>query len=253
MRVLVVSDIHSNWEAWQAVWQAAQAEAPEAVWCMGDLTGYGPDPALCLENIRTLPGLQMVMGNHDRVVAKLESPVGFNPHAIIAAYKNLAKLNDEQTAWLAGLPRTLTTRPDILLCHGSPVDPDEYLLTPQVTGQSFHFMHQERIALALFGHTHLPAFYEWSPADGLVADPDPLTGHWFNLVLDGQHHYLVNPGSVGQPRDGNPHAAFGILELEDKKGCISFHRVPYELKACQEKMRREKFPEILINRLAIGY
>jgi predicted phosphodiesterase len=251
--VLVVSDIHSNWEAWQAVWKAAQADAPDEVWCLGDLTGYGPDPDRCLDHVRNLPRLKMVMGNHDRVVAKVESPVGFNPHAIIAAYRNLARLKEDQTAWLAGLPGTLQPRPDILLCHGSPVDPDEYLLTPQVTEPSFQFMYEQGVKLALFGHTHLPAFYEYSPEEGLIADPDPMTGHWFNLMLDGRHYYLVNPGSVGQPRDGNPQAAFCLLDLEEKKGCISFHRVPYEIQACQEKMRREKFPDILINRLAIGY
>ncbi|NLI75068.1 MAG: hypothetical protein GX442_01345 [Candidatus Riflebacteria bacterium] len=253
MKVLVVSDIHSNWEAWQAVQAATQGETFDEIWCLGDLTGYGPDPALCVEQFRGFPNLRAIMGNHDRVVAKVESPVGFNPHAIVAAYKNMARLNDEQARWLAANPQSLMVAPGIMLCHGSPVDPDEYLLTAQVATPSFTFMAEKGITLALFGHTHIPSFYEWEAEAGLSMDQDPLTGTWFTLHLDGTRRYLINPGSVGQPRDGNPLAAFGILELTGEKACMSFQRVGYDIAAVQEKMRRDKFPDILVTRLTVGY
>ncbi len=253
MKVLVVSDIHSNWEAWQAVQAATQGETFDEIWCLGDLTGYGPDPALCVDQFRGFPNLRVIMGNHDRVVAKLESPVGFNPHAIVGAYKNMAKLNDEQARWLAANPPSLMAAPGIMLCHGSPLDPDEYLLTAQVAAPSFTFMGEKGIHLALFGHTHIPAFYEWEPETGLSMDQDPLTGTWFTLHLDGTRRYLINPGSVGQPRDGNPLAAYGILELTAEKACMTFRRVAYDIPAVQAKMRRDKFPDILVTRLTVGY
>ena len=253
MKVLLISDIHSNWEAWQAVQAATAAESPDEVWNSGDLTGYGPDPALCVDVFRSMANARLVLGNHDRVVSKLESPIGFNPHAIVAAFKNLAKLNQEQCSWLAGLPRQLVVKEGILICHGSPVDADEYLLTAQVTLPSFAFMKEWGIRLAFFGHTHVPSFFVYGDDGDLVVDQDPLTNQWFNLDLSGGKSYLINPGSVGQPRDGDSRSAYAILELKGEKGRFCFHRVPYQIQVCQEKMRREKFPDILVNRLSIGY
>lgn len=257
MRVLVISDIHSNIEALFAIFEQENNNYNE-IWCLGDITGYGPNPRECINLLmqkQSQVKIYAVMGNHDRIISRKETPLGFNQHAIIAAYKNIAKLTENESEWLANLPFTTKPRDNILICHGSPLYNDEYLLSLNVAEPHLIDMVHKNFMLTLFGHTHIPTIYAFDyKADKFYEEEfrynEPIALKTTHTV------YMINPGSIGQPRDGNPTSCYLLLDIsednyQDIK--ITFKRSNYDIRKCQSKMMLEGFPQILIDRLSVGY
>jgi predicted phosphodiesterase len=234
VRYAVVSDVHANLEALRAVLDAARDEGARRVVCAGDLVGYHADPDESIELLRRHDALS-VAGNHDRVAAGLAEPARFGAVARRAIAWTARRLSPEGRAFLARLPISLTADRGFLLVHGA-LHP-----TPNV---ELHLSSDARVArsiralqggpwgvrLAFFGHTHRGAVHE---ARG--AAWRSLEGPMVELVSG--CHYLVNPGSVGQPRDGDPRASFVIYD--DEAGTLRFHRVPFDRGACLAKAARE--------------
>lgn len=243
MTVLILSDIHANLEALEAVLD--HVPGYDDVWFLGDIVGYGPDPNACIERVRALEPSQWLAGNHDwAAVGRMETD-DFNPEARRAAHWTAEALSEAALALLRGLePRVEGAAPGVTLVHGSPRRPVwEYVLDASVAMESFeHF----ETALCLFGHTHVPALYE-EGVDGALRHPiaydrplDLSAGRW-----------LANPGSVGQPRDGDPRSSYALFDPERK--ALSVHRVAYDIAAVQEKILKAGLPPRLAARLDHGW
>ena len=241
MRVLVISDIHANQAALESVLAAAAGQY-DTLWCLGDVVGYGPRPNECIELVRERASL-CVMGNHDWAV--LGRPGinvdDFNPQARQAVLWTREQLTDENRRYLDQLPDTPVHPPDtqrqILLTHASPREPVwEYILTPSVALENFAVFAEP---LCLVGHTHKPAIYRWQ---GLDAAPAPDGGHERMATVDylqprtegaikletsDMQRLIVNPGSVGQPRDNDARAAYAILDLVEMTWVYT--RIPYPI------------------------
>ena len=242
MRVAVISDIHANLHALEAVLAAIDGDAPDVLWCLGDVVGYGPRPNECCELVRERAGVCLV-GNHDLVA--LDAEVGieeFNPDAAAAARWTRDVLSEETRTFLAGLEPSLVTG-DAELYHASPRDPVwEYVLTDDAIVAAFELTSSP---LVLVGHSHVALSFELDGATitgGLAVDG-------VNASL-GRSRWLLNPGSVGQPRDGDPRAAYVLLDLTRQRA--TFRRVPYPIESTQAEIRREGLPESLAVRLAHG-
>lgn len=243
-RYLIIADVHANLEALNAVITAA---APfEQLWSLGDLVGYGPNPNECIEAVKRY-GHVAVAGNHDWVACGKRTAAGFNAHAAYAAQWTARQLNADSRQFLFDLPETVAEG-DFLLVHGSPRAPtQEYLFRAAEAEKCFpHFS----TAYCLVGHTHVPSAFiqagRDSPGDvyGVALQPNEP------MPLDGRMRMIINPGSVGQPRDYNPQAAFGIYDSGKRK--FQLHRVAYDVTATQQKMRAANLPESLIERLSYG-
>lgn len=243
MRVLVLADVHSNLAALEAV--LAAAGSFDQVWCLGDIVGYGSRPRECVEQIRVLAGPTTVLGNHDAACLGRLPLDGFNPVARIALRWTMQQLGEEERAFLEGLPEKLVL-PEITLVHGSLRAPIwEYLFTTEQAQENFPLL---TTRLCFFGHTHVPFLLSEEAAQRGEPPYHPHDGETRELRGG---RFLVNPGSVGQPRDGDPRAAFMLWEPE--RQCITFRRVAYNIPAVQEEMRALGLPELLIERLAFGY
>ena len=224
----------------------AAATPFDQILCLGDLVGYGPNPNECIDIIRSYDHVA-VAGNHDWVAGGKRTAAGFNPHAASAAQWTVTRLNAETRQFLCDLPET-AKEGNFLLVHGSPRAPtQEYLFRAAEAEKCFpHFA----MTYCLVGHTHVPcAFIEAgrdSPGDvyGVALQPDEP------LPLDGRMRMIINPGSVGQPRDYHPEAAFGIYDSESRE--FQLHRATYDVAATQQKMRAAELPESLIERLVFG-
>lgn len=243
-RYLITADVHANLEALNAV--IAAAVPFEQLWCLGDLVGYGPNPNECIELIRRYDHVA-VAGNHDWVACGKRTAAGFNPNAAYAAQWTATQLNAEARRFLFDLPETVT-KEDFLLVHGSPRAPtQEYLFRAAEAEKCFpHFS----TTYCLVGHTHVPCAFIQAGRDS----PSDVFGVALRsgepLPLDGRMRMIINPGSVGQPRDYNPQAAYGIYDTGSRE--FQVHRVAYDVAATQEKMRAADLPESLIERLAFG-
>ena len=243
MRALIVSDIHSNIEAFRAVIADAETRGGfDEIWSLGDLVGYGPEPSECVELLRA-HSHNAVVGNHDLAAVGKLSLDRFNPYAAAANRWTAARLTREQADYIGGLPLTLELD-EFTLAHGSPRNPIwEYLVT--VDAAIACFTHIDTY-WCLVGHSHTP----------FMCIPQGTTGAAFlafppdRLVQLDSRPLIVNPGSVGQPRDGDARASYVIYD--DSAGTIVHHRVAYDIAATQEKMRRHGLPDYLIERLAVG-
>ncbi len=242
MKALIISDVHSNLEAFQAVVEDAGSRGGfDEVWSLGDLVGYGPDPAECVELLRSIKH-NAIAGNHDLAAVGKISLERFNPYAAAANRWTAAQLTREQADYIRGLPLTLEID-EFTLAHGSPRDPIwEYLIT--VEAAIACFTHIETY-WCLVGHSHVP-FLCTPRVDGAAFRAFP-TGTPVQLD-DGS--LIVNPGSVGQPRDGDSRASYVIYD--NSAQTITHYRVAYDIGATQEKMRRNNLPDYLIERLAVG-
>jgi predicted phosphodiesterase len=242
MRYLVITDIHANIEALDACVGDAQRRGFDRTLVLGDIVGYGPDPNAVVERVRTLAPYALVRGNHDKIAFGLQQAEGFNISARTAAEWTLHTLTAENRQWLVGLPQGPTVVDDCLeICHGSPIDEDEYIFDELDARRAIEASRQP---LCVYGHTHVALVFRLvGRAIGLVS---PTAG----LDLDAEAKYLVNPGSVGQPRDGDPRAAYAIFDADANR--LDLHRVEYRIAATQQKMSLAGLPEPLIRRLAAG-
>ncbi len=241
MRVAVVSDVHANLPALEAVLAEVDAAAVDEVWCLGDIVGYGPDPGACVEIIRDRCALSL-SGNHDLGAIGAIPLDDFNPYAAEANRWTGSVLSEADRAWLGSLP-TRTKRHDVTLAHGSPREPVwEYVVSAPVALASFECFDTE---WCLVGHSHVPLVILEPEAGGALT---AIPGSGGPVEPTGRA--IVNPGSVGQPRDGDPGAAYAVLDLEAKTA--TFHRTPYDIGQVQARMREAGLPAYLIDRLDRG-
>lgn len=246
MRCLIVSDIHANWEALQAVLRGVRRKKLDATFMLGDVVGYGGAPNQVMDALNQLPGrVFSVRGNHDKVVAGLESSDGFNDVALVSVEWTRQRMTPSHMAALRALPQgPLSVTPEIGICHGSPLDEDQYLMSIESAEASFERTSEH---LVFFGHTHLPTFFE---LEGTSVRGGLLEGNRGSMELDPGSRYLLNPGSVGQPRDRSPRAAYMLLNTDTN--ILSWRRVRYPVRAAQRRIRRAGLPDSLADRLASG-
>jgi predicted phosphodiesterase len=246
MRYLVISDIHANLQAYETVMAEAKPLNYDQVLVLGDLVGYGADPNAICERVRTLKPLALIRGNHDKVGSGVESPEGFNAVARSAIRWTLEALTDENREWLAALPAGPMIVDDLIeICHGTPFDEDSYVFDDL---DALRAMHAARRPLCLFGHTHVQVgHYLTRDQFGLSTGDEqrPLT-----ISLEEAHRYLVNPGSVGQPRDGDPRAGFALVDSDRRE--VTVYRVEYPVSKAQARILEEGLPDVLAQRLALG-
>jgi predicted phosphodiesterase len=247
MIVAILGDVHGNREALEAVLTAAAREDVEGFWFLGDLVGYNPDPDYCVAEVLSRAS-HTVRGNHDKAVTGLLSVQWFNPMAREAVRWTRRTARVETLRNVEGLPEgPQRPLPGFVLCHGTPWDEDEYLIGETAVVKAFRWMRNDGQARVCFhGHTHRPLCCrlregpqrpEVLPGEGLVAfEPGCL--------------YLVNPGSVGQPRDGNPKASFGILDTD--RLTYRTLRVAYAVKETMRKIEAAGLPRELAWRLSGG-
>jgi predicted phosphodiesterase len=241
MRIAVLSDIHANLPALDAV--LADAGAVDGIWHLGDVVGYGPDPDAVVSRLREA-GAIGVRGNHDAAAAGGSEIDWFNPDARRAMEWTRSAITASTVAWLRELPERRTVE-GCELVHGSFREPLwEYVTSAAVARDSLGLLHER---IGLHGHTHMPV--AWREADDdRVERVVPRDGA--SLSLDGARA-LVNPGSVGQPRDGDPRASY--LILDPGRAELSWHRIAYDIDAVQAAMRRVGLPDFLVTRLSIGF
>ena len=250
MRALLLSDIHSNIDALEAVLAAAPAH--DAVWNLGDTVGYGAAPNAVIDCVRELGKLH-VRGNHDRGCAGLVHADEFNPVALAAVHWTQKELSSENMQWLRKAARgpVHTAEKNVLCVHGSPLHEDQYVLS-QLDAQAAITATPE--PLIFFGHTHVQGGFAVNPdGDGFTLRPSyasPNAVDFFELKLRQGTRYMVNPGSVGQPRDRDWRAAFALYDSVEQS--VVFGRVPYLVQAAQIRILRAGLPESLATRLRIG-
>ena len=243
MRIAVLSDIHANLPALEAV--VADLPTVDEVWVLGDTVGYGPQPNEVIVTLQEM-GARAVMGNHDGAAIGTVDPAYFNPDARAAIEWTAATIDENTRAYIASLPEV---RRDgaLTAVHGSPRDPIwEYITGPSIAAANLEAFDTR---LCLFGHTHLPIAYQ--EEDGNVVSTLGIPGDSTRL---GGNRALLNPGSVGQPRDGLRDAAYAILELNGsaEDDAFAFRRVPYDIDRTQRLMREVGLPARLAERLGYG-
>lgn len=247
MRFLVISDVHSNLEALEAVLSDAEGRY-EAVLCLGDLVGYGPDPNECVERVRSLPSLSCVAGNHDWAAIGKLGLEDFNTDARLATLWTQKVLTPASVSYLNSLPEKIVLGDKLTIVHGSPRYPIwEYVLTSLVALENFqHF----DTPWCLIGHSHIPVVFalrEDNPGTCELIPLDEDRPFW----LSPDFRYIINPGSVGQPRDGDPRASYAFLDPDE--GVLELKRVYYLVSKTQDKMEKAGLPPRLIARLSFGW
>ena len=253
-RFALISDIHSNLTALDAVMERIEADGLEEIWCLGDVVGYGAEPNECVEIVRRVADGRTIIGNHDVAVAK--APEGylnlFNPDAKRAVYYQRETLTEENLEWLAALPVNMQEG-DILFYHGSPVDTDHYMMSTIDLYRALKALDGVDFKLVFFGHTHVPTTAAVKPDGKLISNLEyeaPELGN-ASLALEDGVKYLINPGSVGQPRDRNPRAAYAVVDLEEQ--IIHFRRVEYDIAEAQRRIDEAGLPGFLSHRLEFGF
>ena len=242
MRYLVISDIHANLEALDAVLAAAGPYDHALV--LGDLVGYGADPNAVIDRVRSMGPATFIRGNHDKVGAGLENTEGFNYLARHAISWTANELTPNHRQWLADLAQGPVVVDDLVeICHGAPFDEDVYIFDDL---DAMRAIHAARRPLCLFGHTHVVAAFQVN--DGLRSIAHLRTTQI--EIAGGDSHFLVNCGAVGQPRDGDPRAAYGLLDTNART--LALKRVDYDVQAAQSKILGAGLPDVLAQRLAVG-
>jgi predicted phosphodiesterase len=244
MRYLIISDVHSNLAAFEAV--LADAGSFDKIWCLGDMVGYGPDPNECVERLRDLPHI-CVAGNHDwATLGKLDIE-DFNPDAQKACLWTRKQLSPSNLEYLEALPESFIEG-SFTVVHGSPRHPIwEYILYPSTARANFeHF----DTRFCFVGHTHVPIIYRHHPKNPNQAC-DVLIPSFDDTLVLGEERLIINPGSVGQPRDGDPRASYAILDPDELT--LEYRRIPYPIGITQAKMVERGLPVRLIIRLGYGW
>jgi predicted phosphodiesterase len=246
MRYLVLSDIHANLEALETCLADAQVHGYDQTLVLGDLVGYGPNPNEVIARIQSLNPVAMIRGNHDKVACGLEQPEGFNAVARRAAIWTLEMLKPDNRTWLAALPRGPIIVDDLIqICHGSPIDEDAYLFDEL---DAVRALKMAQRPLCLFGHTHYPVTFALT--DGRVDVIGGATTLDGPILLQEGSKYLMNPGAVGQPRDGDARAAYAIADTTAKR--VDLFRLAYPIEVTQAKVTKAGLPDVLAQRLAVG-
>jgi predicted phosphodiesterase len=243
VRYAIVSDIHANLEALTAVVRKIDKLGVDGILCLGDIVGYNADPDACIRKIRGLADA-VVRGNHDKAAAGLMNTNLFNAHAREAIQWTKRALDEASMSCVSTLfPGPLQTGDDILLCHGSPQDEDLYLASQEAFHEGFAYLgdYHPDVHVCFFGHTHVPF---------AIDDSGALLKATGTISLEKDSVYLINPGSVGQPRNGNTASCFGLYD--GGESTFTFFHVPYPYRETQEKILQAGLPSILAQRLALG-
>lgn len=241
MKYAIIGDIHANLEALTAVLECAAAQNIDKYLCIGDIVGYNANPRECVELVRQLHCEVVIKGNHDEQASCDSELVGFNPQAARAIEWTREQLSTEQKVWLASLPYRRTCGSKVTLVHATLDMPHMwgYIFDRFSAGVSLGY---QFTPLCFFGHTHVPlAFEKYGDVSG---------GKYTSILFEPGHKYMVNVGSVGQPRDGDPRAAFAIYDEEEQS--LVLRRVEYDVSRSQEKILDARLPERLAQRLAYG-
>lgn len=246
MKYLVLSDMHANWLAFETVLERFRPQDFDRVLVLGDLVGYGARPNEVVEAVRRLPaGTGVIRGNHDKVVSGIDSDEFFNPAARLAILWTTAELSADNLAYVRELRQgPLEVGEGISICHGTPHDEDAYVLSAEEAVGCFE---SSPARIILFGHTHVTCAF------GI--DSEKIDMRWGmedgdSLEMEEGKRYLVNPGSVGQPRDGNPRAA--CLTLDTESSVAVWHRLDYPVERAQREILDADLPYFLAERLASG-
>jgi predicted phosphodiesterase len=240
-----VSDLHGNWQALEAVVREAAGGYDQAL-CCGDLVGYGADPNPVVDWVRANCAV-VVRGNHDKVSTGQEDLEWFNPVARAAALWTLHNLTTANIEYIRGLSKGPVLLDGFQVLHGSPFDEDEYVMAASEAGQAFGYLESR---LAFFGHTHVQGGFIWNHSRVETIPATSTRSRRRKMEVDPECGYLVNPGSVGQPRDGDPRAAYVLYDSGARM--VTYCRVPYDVAAAQEKIREAGLPPILADRLSLG-
>jgi predicted phosphodiesterase len=246
MQYLILSDMHGNYEALSAVLRRVRRKRFDATLVLGDLVGYGAAPNQVVQAIRDLPGqVFRVRGNHDKVVTGIEDGASFNHAALAAARWTSEHLTAANLRFVKELPQGPLVVPEgFTICHGSPIDEDQYLLSIFDAWEVFSRYAGE---VVFFGHTHVPSVFVARGSETRVA---LLRGTSGSLELEPEVRYLINPGSIGQPRDRDPRAAY--MTYDSKRRVVRWHRVEYAIERAQQRILKAELPRLLAERIALG-
>ncbi|MFQ5585476.1 MAG: metallophosphoesterase family protein [Thermodesulfobacteriota bacterium] len=244
MRFAIISDLHSNLEALNAVLSLIDSIGADTTICLGDIVGYNADPDRCIELVRER-GIRCIIGNHDSRVCGFEEPDDFNSSARRAVLWTREHLSRNNLSFLRGLPRKLSFDDGALAVHGWVNNTDRYILTPGDAQANFELLTHEPLPyrLCFFGHTHIQIAYS-------ITENTVLSHKEERLKLGEETRYIINPGSVGQPRDFDTRAAFLIYDTE--AGEVRFYRTTYDIDGCYQKVIDAGLPENLAERLKMG-
>ncbi len=246
MQFLIVSDMHGNFDAFSTVLEEVKDQDFDVVLVLGDLVGYGASPNEIIDTVRNLAGkFHVIRGNHDKVVAEIEDGTNFNQAAYAAAKWTTENLSPDNLQYVKDLPMgPLGVEEDVVICHGSPLDEDLYVFSDY---DAYEIFAGHPAQLTFFGHTHIPSLFALHEKGIDVA---LLKGERGTIDIEEGKRYLINPGSVGQPRDRDPRAAFMTYDSEARQ--VTWRRVSYPVEKAQEKIVAAGLPQVLSDRLSVG-
>lgn len=246
MRYLILSDMHANWDAFEAVLRRARRKRFDAVLVLGDLVGYGAAPNQVVDAVRRLgPRLITVRGNHDKVVAGIDNGSNFNQTALTAAQWTTGRMTASNLRYVRELPQgPIRVEEGMAICHGSPLDEDTYVFSDVDAWEIFSSF---PVPLTFFGHTHIPSMFS---LEGRMLGVRALRGRTGTIQLRPGARYLLNPGSIGQPRDRDPRASY--MTYDSERRVVRWYRIEYPIEEAQRRIRRAGLPNSLAERLAYG-
>ncbi len=244
MKYAVIGDIHANLEALQAVAEKAVSLGCERFLCLGDVVGYNANPCECIEFLQQLPMDICIKGNHDEYASSEADLSGFNPQAAWAIEWTREHVSPAQREWLDTLPYQHILNPKVTLVHATLDMPKSwgYIFDKWHAASSFNYQYTQ---VCFSGHTHVPIIFRKQGQVGQVSVVEESS-----VSFEAGHKYLINVGSVGQPRDGDSRASFAVYDADERT--VELQRVAYDIEACQNKIRRAGLPERLAARLTTG-
>lgn len=240
MKYAIISDVHANIDALNPVLDMIESVGADQIVCLGDVVGYNATPNECADMLRER-NIPTILGNHDAVACGLEEPWGFNPVALSAAIWTREHLSAANIEWLRSLPDALNFG-EFAAVHGAPKNHNTYLFSWEDILPHLYFLEEQNVNVCLMGHTHTPGIFA---ADGVYAVDEDA-----KFCLGDQKSFFINPGSVGQPRDGDPRAAFGLLDTETH--VFEQVRTNYPVEKAAERVVRAGLPGFLAERLGLG-
>ncbi|MEM9291462.1 MAG: metallophosphoesterase family protein [Acidobacteriota bacterium] len=246
MHYLILSDMHGNWDAFEAVLNVALEEDFDCILVLGDLVGYGASPNEIVDAVKSLPGnVFVIRGNHDKVVAEIDDGSNFNYAALAAAQWTTRELTPENLDYVRRLPQgPIEVADGVTICHGSPLDEDTYLFSNY---DAYDVFQRHDAWLTFFGHTHIPSLFS---LEGTEVEVGVLRGSRGTIRLRQDVRYLINPGSIGQPRDRDPRAAY--LTYDSERQVVRWRRLDYPISRAQERIMEARLPQLLADRLQTG-